>query len=841
MKKIACIIALLIATIYMFGARKALIIGNSAYPDQALRNASNDARAMDNTLKKLGFLTTLVSNADQMTMEDAIYTFSEGIKANDEVLFYYSGHGANVDGDNYLIPVGKTITGEKELKYWAYNANLALEKLQAAETTIFILDACRNNPYKGVRSVNKGLATMQGKAGSQYLIFSTEIGKTAEDGDSEHSPFTESFIKHIENSHDQIENIMKQVTIEVKSKTFGNQVPWTAGNLSTYFYFNKAPVTIPEESKAVVSRPNVKIGTEYHTGSVKVDSDIVGELFLDDDLLCDISPAKVINLDSLSVGEHKLELRSHDHNLVRKIVIEKNKTIYESFASKLVPDPKSSMAVKGKAKLKITAELWPIRVWLNGVLNDALGSGKEIQVSGGSHDLKIEYIGKGKENYDPWQQQVVLADQEERNVTPVFVERTYSISLISKISGFMVTVNDANQNQLLSELYSEAIHLKKGNYLFKVSKTDYLDYHFDLSVKDNTSVKVFILPRNAVNNLSPSLRVQYPESFSVTISKANSYNLVWSAVKNIDAYLIDYQTQDGSWRNGAFCLSNNTSNKSIQSLERIIAFRIYCVEAERISKANEYSFTAQTASMPDQKPLTTMHKQEMKKIASVLMIEVAGGSIVLGDLKLRTGSFLIGKYEITHSEYSDVMGNNVDMSDKYSAANRVNWFDAIEYCNRRSIIESLTPCYSYMGFGSNPDAWPKDWKKSADNRNVVYCNWDANGYRLPTETEWMYAAAGGQKTHQDKYSGGDSLHNMRAFNELGIYNMSSSLSEWCWDIYAGYPMPILDNYRGAEKGTKCVRRGSSLSEKSMRILTRSYAKVTQKEDTMGFRICRNAK
>lgn len=762
-------------------------------------------------------------------------------KASDEVLFYYSGHGANVDGKNYLIPVGMHINDENELECWAYPANLVLKKLEKAEITIFILDACRNNPFKGVRSMDKGLAIMDAKAGSQYIIYSTEVGKTAEDGNGEHSPFTESFIKNIESSHDQIENIMKQVTIEVRSKTFGKQDPWTAGNLTTFFYFSKANNSISDNMPTIVTHPTVKIGTEYYTGAVIVDSDMEGELYLDDYLLYDISPSKVVTLDSVTVGEHKLELRSNDQNLERKIVIEKNKTINESFASKLVPDPKSSMAVKGKAKLKITAELWPIRVWLNGVLNDALGSGKEIQVSGGSHDLKIEYIGKGKENYDPWQQQVVLADQEERNVTPVFVERTYSISLISKISDFMVTVKDANQNELLSELYSEAIHLKKGNYLFKVSKTDYLDYHFDLSVKDNTSVKVFIFPRNAVNSLTPSLRVQYPESFNVTITKANNYNLVWSAVKNIDAYLIDYQTQDGSWRNGAFCLSNNTSNKSIQSLERIIAFRIYCVEGERISKANEYSFTAQTASKPDQKPLTTMHKPEMKKIPSVLMIEVAGGSIVLGDLKLRTGSFLIGKYEITHSEYSDVMGNNVDMSDKYSAANRVNWFDAIEYCNRRSIIESLTPCYSYMDFGSNPDAWPKDWKKSADNRNVVYCNWDANGYRLPTETEWMYAAAGGQKTHQDKYSGGDSLHNMRAFNELGIYNMSSSLSEWCWDIYAGYPMPILDNYRGAEKGTKCVRRGSSLSEKSMRILTRSYAKVTQKEDTMGFRICRNAK
>ncbi len=782
-------------------------------------------------------------------------------KASDEVLFYYSGHGANVDGKNYLIPVGMHINDENELECWAYPANLVLKKLEKAEITIFILDACRNNPFKGVRSMDKGLAIMDAKAGSQYIIYSTEVGKTAEDGNGEHSPFTESFIKNIESSHDQIENIMKQVTIEVKSKTFGNQVPWTAGNLSTYFYFNKAPVTIPEESKAVVSRPNVKIGTEYHTGSVKVDSDIVGELFLDDDLLCDISPAKVINLDSLSVGEHKLELRSHDHNLVRKIVIEKNKTIYESFASKLVPDPKSSMAVKGKAKLKITAELWPIRVWLNGVLNDALGSGKKIQVSAGSHDIKIEYIGKGKDSYDPWQQQIVLADQEERIVTPVFVERTYSISLISKISDFMVTVKDANQNELLSELYNEAIHLKKGNYLFKVSKTDYLDYHFDLSVKDNTSVKVFILPRNAVNNLSPSLRVQYPESFSVTISKANSYNLVWSAVKNIDAYLIDYQTQDGSWRNGAFCLSNNTSNKSIQSSERIIAFRIYCVEGERISKANEYSFTAQTASKPDQKPLTTMHKQEMKKIPSVLMIEVAGGSIVLGDLKLRTGSFLIGKYETTQAEYFDVMNINpskLETGDDYEQkknypVNMVSWYDAIEYCNRRSILENLKPCYKFSIYGENPDLWPVYWKKSAKKRSLIECDWKANGYRLPTETEWMFAAAGGLQTKNFLYSGGyivslvsncNSLSTDRvgnkAPNELGIYDMSGNVCELCWDIYGDYPSPILDNYKGKYVGTKCSRRGGSFrnSAISSMLTIRSFAKVTDREEYMGFRVCR---
>jgi len=236
MKRIVCIVALLIATIYMFGARKALIIGNSSYPDpkDALKNAESDAKAMEATLKKLGFMNALVTNVDQISMRNAIHTFSEGIKARDEVLFYYSGHGANVDGKNYLIPVGKVIKGEDELEYWAYPANLVLKKLEKAEITIFILDACRNNPFKGVRSMDKGLAIMDAKAGSQYIIYSTEVGKTAEDGNGEHSPFTESFIKNIESSHDQIENIMKQVTIEVRSKTFGKQVPWTAGNLTTF-------------------------------------------------------------------------------------------------------------------------------------------------------------------------------------------------------------------------------------------------------------------------------------------------------------------------------------------------------------------------------------------------------------------------------------------------------------------------------------------------------------------------------------------------------------------------------------------------------------------------------
>jgi len=849
MKKTACIVLLLLITIFMFGVRKALIIGNSSYPDpkEVLKNAVNDAKAIDATLKKLGFVTTMVTNVDQMSIEEAVYDFSASITPSDEVLFFYSGHGANVDGKNYLIPVGKVIKGEDELEYWAYPANLVLKKLEKAETTIFILDACRNNPFKGVRSMNKGLATMDAKAGSQYIIYSTEVGKTAEDGDSEHSPFTESFIKNIETSYDQIENIMKNVVIEVKNKTQGEQVPWTAGNLSTYFYFNKAPEVMPEERKTVKPQPIVKIGTEYVTGSVKVESDVEGNLFLDDKLLCDVSPAKVVTLDSVAVGEHKLELRSNGYHSERKILIEKNKTINESFVAKSVTSPKPSVSVSGKASVRIDTDLLPIRVWLDGVLNEGLSTGKEIFISAGNHNLKVEYLGKNKDKYEPWQQQIVLMDKEDRIIKPVFVEKTYSLSLISQVNDFQVTVKDASQKMLLIDKYCEPIKLKAGDYHLAASKADYLDYYFDLSVTGNTSERVYLYPRDAVKRFIPSLSIKYPESFRATLSANNQYNLAWSYVKNIDAYLIDYQTHDGNWRNGAFCLKNDVTSWSFSSNEQIDVFRIYCIEGDKISNLKDYVYMPKIDSKENEKTNKPVQDSDNKKIPSVIMIDVPGGSIELGDLKLRVDSFMISKYETTQAEYRDVMGSNLPKTNSSqpgnfitnAAVNLVSWFDAIEYCNRRSILENRTPCYSFQNYGSDPDKWPAEWKKDANNRNMVYCEWDVDGYRLPTETEWMYAAAGGQKTHQYIYSGTDNCGSSKA-NELGIYNMSSNLSEWCWDIYDGYPMPILDNYHGAKKGTKCVRRGSVTSERSMRILTRSYAKVTKKDQSMGFRICRSA-
>jgi formylglycine-generating enzyme required for sulfatase activity len=205
---------------------------------------------------------------------------------------------------------------------------------------------------------------------------------------------------------------------------------------------------------------------------------------------------------------------------------------------------------------------------------------------------------------------------------------------------------------------------------------------------------------------------------------------------------------------------------------------------------------------------------------------VEGGTFNNGTSDVTISSFGIDKYELTQAGYLAVMGTNPS---NFTGTNRpvecVSWFDAIEYCNRRSMQEGLNPCYSYGTFGTDPDAWPSGWNTSDGNHTNVSCDWTANGYRLPTEMEWMFAARGGNQSHNYTYSGsndinavgwyrnnsGSTTHTVgtKAANELGIFDMTGNVWEWVWDIYGDYPGDAQTDPHGATSGSNRVYRGGS--------------------------------
>ena len=208
-------------------------------------------------------------------------------------------------------------------------------------------------------------------------------------------------------------------------------------------------------------------------------------------------------------------------------------------------------------------------------------------------------------------------------------------------------------------------------------------------------------------------------------------------------------------------------------------------------------------------------------------ILVAGGEFNNGTSDVTLSSFYIDKYEVTQNEYLAVMGVNPSSfsGNPNRPVEQVSWFKAIEYCNRRSLQEGLTPCYSYLTYGTDPDDWPAEWNSDYNNHTNVSCNWNANGYRLPTEMEWMFAAKGGNQSQGYTYSGSNTIGNVAWYysnsssrtwdgglkdpNELGTFDMSGNVWEWVWDINGNYPSGDQTNPTGPVSGSYRVFRGGS--------------------------------
>lgn len=224
------------------GKRTALLIGNSEYEIGSLRNPANDAQDMAGTLMKLGFDVTFKLNADQEQMEHAISEFGRQLYQGGVGLFYYAGHGVQVDGENYLIPVNATIQTESDVRYKAVNIGQVLGKMGEARNglNMVILDACRDNPFaKSFRSSTRGLAVVNSSAVKGTLIaYATSPGNVASDGTDRNGLYTKHLLQHLTSPGLPVEQVFKRVLQGVERDTNGKQSPWISSSFSGDFFFN---------------------------------------------------------------------------------------------------------------------------------------------------------------------------------------------------------------------------------------------------------------------------------------------------------------------------------------------------------------------------------------------------------------------------------------------------------------------------------------------------------------------------------------------------------------------------------------------------------------------------
>jgi formylglycine-generating enzyme required for sulfatase activity len=251
--------------------RLALVIGNSNYGKETgqLPNPANDAALMAATLGKLGFEVTKLIDADQKQMKRAIADFGSALTAagpDAAGLFFYAGHGVQIAGENYLIPLKAEIRKEADAEVEAVPANWVLKQMEFAgnRINIIILDACRNNPLpRSMRGANRGLARMDAPRGS-FIAYSTAPGETAADGEGKNSPYTEALAKAMMVPGVAIEETFRNARIDVLNRTGDQQVPWDSSSLTGAFYFQAGSAAAVSQTSAPAAPaptlPSVKAG-----------------------------------------------------------------------------------------------------------------------------------------------------------------------------------------------------------------------------------------------------------------------------------------------------------------------------------------------------------------------------------------------------------------------------------------------------------------------------------------------------------------------------------------------------------------------------------------------------
>jgi len=336
------------AAALLSAAKQALIIGNGNYRHERLKSPANDARAMADALKVIGFETDVGLDWTRTQMDNAIRQFTEKLTRRNTVgLFYFAGHGAQLAWRNYAVPVNAEVETTAELLSRCIDLNTVIDNMRRAGNPInlVILDACRDNPLgKHVRPDRPGLSQIDAPP-DMLVAFATAPGNTVIDGEEQHALFTEHLLREIKVPESKVEDVFKRVRMGVRRRSSGRQIPWECNSLKDDFWF-VPPEVLKKPPKFLKALSEEEIEREFKDesaawdGAQKANEPAALEAYLSRYPSGRFSEVALAKLDRIRarLGEKKVEVVWSPQNPYSKgsLAIDTNYQVGDSYTYRIV-------------------------------------------------------------------------------------------------------------------------------------------------------------------------------------------------------------------------------------------------------------------------------------------------------------------------------------------------------------------------------------------------------------------------------------------------------------------------------------------------------------------------
>lgn len=888
--------------------RVALVIGNADYHVGKLANPENDANDVAAALADAGFEVHLSVNRTLAQMEEDLRTFRTSIRPGDVAMLYYAGHGVQADGENFLLPVDNAgIMDQNSLKRRSINAAEYIQAMADAGSrlNIVVLDACRDNPLPSVaRGGSRGLSVMRVPANTEtVIVFATKAGELAMDGSGRNSTFTEAFLAEVAKPDTDLMQLFNAVGSRVREQTSGKQVPSIYSEpLSKPFVFVSSAQRA-EQAEAASKKAQAELKAiedaiallEAQMKNVK-DSQELQRLEVEQQRQKALESAKRIEAENLA--QEAARKQDEAKKAQEQERLRQQTALLSSAQQKEVAD----LAAKRRAELdklaqdaqsdnpdvlidtierleavidEVTAEYASVWQRVEPAIRNSYAP-KLLAFDTAKPELwetDAEFEARVSKEKASLQAEVEAAVMQRKG--ELDADKELQIGSIRKQYAETIALLD-NRTWVLQ---GSAVKLTVGEYdrngrkwPFTIASSDpmvpvpetliFADLNKSADIKhDVLSIDTAVKSNALAGRIEWGIKKYEKKGWYATILKSLA---VTDLVSKKDVALSSENACLGYFRAGSRqkiakggWISIKSSDPGAIAYEN--ANKLGVIPCDVVLSEGSHVIEAKwpdgTVSRRIVDANSSLSKEVQFKRIFLELVYVEGATFKKGFTEITLPSFYIGKYEVTQDQYQEIMRTNPS-SFTYGppAPNRpvehVSWYDAVLFCNTLSLQEGLEPSY-YAD---------SEFKQIYSGGNYIYWKQGTNGYRLPTETEWEFAARGGAKSKGYLYAGSDDVDQIAWYrdnaigtthavgekypNELGIYDFSGNVSEWCWDYYNEYfyySINEIYNPTGPASGAHRVVRGGSwyFFSNWSKLNYRQYYEPAYKDSDIGFRIARS--